>query len=75
MVNPRPGGSQGFPGYSPSNEVDKNRTNFSLYADSEFDMTKSFMVSAAVRFENYSDFGSTINGKFATRLKVTKKLI
>lgn len=72
--DPRPGSSQGFPGYSPSNEVDKNRSNLSLYADSEFDITKSFMVSAAARFENYSDFGSTINGKLALRLKITNKI-
>ena len=72
--DPRPGSSQGFPGYSPSNVVDKNRSNLSLYADSEFDITKSFMVSAAVRFEKYSDFGKTINGKFATRLKITNKI-
>ena len=70
----RPGSSQGFPGYSPSNEVDKNRSNLSLYADSEFDITKSFMVSAAARFENYSDFGSTVNGKLASRLKITDKI-
>ena len=27
------------------------------------------MVSSALRFENYSDFGSTLNGKIAARLK------
>jgi iron complex outermembrane receptor protein len=69
-----PGSSQGFPGYSPLNAIDKNRSNLSLYADSEFDITKSFMVSGAVRFENYSDFGSTINGKLASRLKITNKI-
>jgi iron complex outermembrane receptor protein len=72
--DPRPGSSQGFPGYSPNNVVDKNRSNVSLYADSEFDITKSFMVSAAARFEKYSDFGSTINGKLASRLRVTDKI-
>lgn len=71
---PRPGGSQGFPGYSPYNAVDKNRSNLSLYADSEFDITKSFMLSGAIRFENYSDFGNTTNGKLASRLKVTDKI-
>jgi iron complex outermembrane recepter protein len=69
---PRPGGSQGFPGYSPSNTVDQSRTNLSLYADSEFDITKSFLVSAAARFENYSDFGSTLNGKLAARIKASE---
>ncbi|CAC9976644.1 TonB-dependent receptor [Flavobacterium panici] len=68
--NPRPGSSQGFPGYSPANEVNESRTNFSLYADGELDVTKAFMVNAAVRFENYSDFGSTVNGKLASRLKL-----
>ena len=68
---PRPGNSQGFPGYSPANEVNESRTNFSLYTDAELDVTEGFMVSGAVRFENYSDFGSTLNGKLASRLKLS----
>ena len=71
---PRPGGSQGFPGYGPSNEVDRSRTNFSLYADGEFDLSESFLLSAAARFENYSDFGGTINGKLAARLKASENI-
>jgi len=67
----RPGGSQGFPGYGPSNEVDRSRSNFSLYVDGEFDLTEAFLLSAAARFENYSDFGSTINGKLAARFKAS----
>ncbi|GGF17482.1 TonB-dependent receptor [Flavobacterium limi] len=70
----RPGGSQGFPGYSPKNVIDKNRSNLSLYTDAELDVTEAFMLSGAVRFENYSDFGSTINGKLASRLKLTDNL-
>ena len=69
--DPRPGGSQGFPGYSPKNVTDKGRTNLSAYADAEFDITKNFLVSTALRFENYSDFGSTINGKLSSRYKIT----
>ena len=69
--DPRPGGSQGFPGYSPKNEVDRSRSNFSLYADGEFDLTETFLLSAAARFENFSDFGSTLNGKLAARLKAS----
>lgn len=72
--NPRPGGSQGFPGYSPDNEVNRNRSNLSLYADAEFDLSDSFLLSTAARFENYSDFGSTINGKIAARLKASENL-
>ena len=70
---PRPGSSQGFPGYSPANEVNESRTNFSLYADGELDITKALMVNAAVRFENYSDFGSTvIDVVFSQYLEPTK---
>jgi len=69
--NVRPGGSQGFPGYSPANEVDRSRSNLSLYADAEFDLSESFLLSAAARYENFSDFGSTINGKIAARLRAS----
>jgi iron complex outermembrane receptor protein len=70
----RPGGSQGFPGYSPANEVKKNRSNVSLYTDAEFDVNDNLLVSTAIRFENYSDFGSTLNGKLAARLKATDNI-
>lgn len=39
----RPGGSQGFPGYSPANEVDRNRSNLAFYVDGELDITKWFL--------------------------------
>ncbi len=66
-----PGGSQGFPGYSPLNIVNKSRSNVSLYTDLELDIDKSLLVSGALRFENYSDFGSTLNGKLAARFKAS----
>lgn len=69
----RPGGSQGFPGYAPSNEVDRTRTSFSFYLDSELDITKRLIVAAAVRYENYSDFGNSFNTKLATNFKINPK--
>ena len=71
LTVPRPGGSQGFPGFSPKNEVDKGRNSKSLYVDTELDVSKIFLLSAALRFENYSDFGNTLNFKFGYRLKLT----
>ncbi|WP_074406454.1 TonB-dependent receptor [Aquimarina megaterium] len=68
----RPGGSQGFPGYSPANEVDRSRSNLSIYADAELDISDSFLLGVAGRFEEYSDFGSTTNGKLAFRIKATE---
>ena len=70
----RPGGAQGFPGYSPENEVDRNRSNFSIYADTEIDFTKKFMIGTALRYEYYSDFGSTLNIKLASRYQVNPKV-
>lgn len=66
----RPPGSQGFPGFQPRNEVNASRTNFGSYVDVELDVSKSFLLSGAVRYEKYSDFGGTLNGKLATRIKV-----
>ncbi|MEA1786377.1 TonB-dependent receptor [Arenibacter sp. GZD96] len=67
----RPGGSQGFPGYSPANEVDRNRSNIAIYADTELEVTSNFLLAGALRFEEYSDFGSTFNGKLAARYKAS----
>ena len=70
----RPGGSQGFPGFQPSNEVKESRSNFGAYADLELDATKRFTINAAGRVEHYSDFGNTINGKLASRYKISDNL-
>lgn len=72
--NIRPGGSQGFPGYSIENEVDRNRSNFGIYLDTEIDFSKKFMIGSALRYEYYSDFGSTLNYKIASRYKISKKI-
>ncbi|QMW02774.1 TonB-dependent receptor [Spirosoma foliorum] len=64
-------GSQGFPGFQPSNSLNKSRTNLGVYIDTEADLTKAFMIGAAARYENYSDFGSTLNGKLSSRLKIS----
>lgn len=66
----RPSGAQCFAGFLPSNNVDANRSSAAAYLDTEFDITNDFLVSAALRFENYSDFGSTFNYKVAARYKV-----
>jgi iron complex outermembrane receptor protein len=65
------GGAQSFPGFSPLNEVNEQRHSIGLYTDVEADITTKFMVGAALRYENYSDFGNTINGKLSSRYKIT----
>ncbi|OGU04493.1 MAG: TonB-dependent receptor [Gemmatimonadetes bacterium RBG_16_66_8] len=67
----RPAGSQGFPGFRPANVVDETRTNTGAFIDVEADVTRRFTLGGAVRLEDYSDFGTTLNGKLAARVAVT----
>ncbi len=60
-------GSQVFPGFRPTDETNASRSNTSLYADVESDLTKMLLVGGAVRYENYTDFGSQATGKFTAR--------
>ncbi len=61
-------GAQGFGGIQPRDEVRTDRSSYSLYAEAESDLTERLRLSTAVRFEDYSDFGTTVNGKIAARL-------
>jgi iron complex outermembrane receptor protein len=67
------GGAQGFPGYQPSDEVNASRSNVAGYIDAEVDLTNRWLLSGAVRLENYSDFGFTHNYKLATRIKAADR--
>jgi len=63
-------GSQGFPGFQPGNQVDRSRTSLCVYAGLESQLTGRLLVDAGGRYESYSDFGSTINGKVAGRYEI-----
>lgn len=60
-------GSQVFPGFRPTDQTNAARSNTSLYADVESDLTKMLLVGGAVRYENYTDFGSQATGKITAR--------
>jgi iron complex outermembrane receptor protein len=64
---PTPSGAQVFPGFRPANAVDKSRNAVGLYIDLEANITDRLLASAAVRAEDYSDFGSNVSGKIAGR--------
>lgn len=73
----RPGGAQVFPGFRPENAEatkDANRQSVAGYVDAELDITERWLLEGAVRFEHYSDFGSTTNFKLATRYKLTDNI-
>jgi iron complex outermembrane receptor protein len=68
---PTASGSQVFPGFRPSNEVDEHRTAVGAYVDLEANLTEKFLGSVAVRGEHYSDFGSNVSGKVTGRYDFT----
>ena len=62
-------GVQSFPGIQPSNEVDKTRYNIGFYGTVDY-AYEDYLVSGAVRFEDYSDFGNTFNWKVSGRARL-----
>jgi iron complex outermembrane receptor protein len=60
-------GAQGFPGFSPTDAVKADRNSQSAYIDVESHPVEALDLDIAGRFENYSDFGTTVNGKIAAR--------
>ncbi len=67
-------GAQVFPGFRPSDAIDASRHNLAGYVDFESNLLPSLLLSVAGRFEDYSDFGTTTNGKLAARLAVNDRL-
>ncbi|MFT7442539.1 MAG: iron complex outermembrane receptor protein, partial [Maribacter sp.] len=67
----RPGGSQVFPGFGPKNELARNRSSVAGYIDLDAKFSEAFSATFATRYENYSDFGSTINFKLAAIYKAS----
>jgi len=66
------GGSSGFAGIRQNASFSRN--NYAVYVDVEHDISDDFMLQYAGRFEDFSDFGSTINGKLAARYTVSDSL-
>jgi iron complex outermembrane receptor protein len=64
------GGSSGFKGITPQDAGEFDRDNFAVYGDLEHDVSDALLMQYALRFEDFSDFGSTINGKVAARYRV-----
>lgn len=64
---------QCFRGFAPENEGNRFRSVMAAYGDLELDVTEDWLVSGALRFENYSDFGNVLTSKVATRYSIGEK--
>jgi len=67
-------GSQGFAGIQPGDATDRSRNSYALYVEAETDITDALLLSTAARFEDFSDFGSTTDGKLAARYQLIDAL-
>jgi len=66
-----PNGSNGLPGTPAGSAGEFSRDNASVYGDVEWDVSDAFLLQVALRFEDFSDFGTTTNGKVAARYSVS----
>ena len=65
-------GSNGFPGFQPDYQVDVTRGSYAGYLDVETNVTERLLVGGALRYEDYEDFGSTLDGKLTMRMELSK---
>jgi iron complex outermembrane recepter protein len=63
-------GSSGMAGRPPSVAGEFDRDNWAIYGDLEHDITDAWLMQYALRYEDFSDFGDTTNGKIATRYTI-----
>jgi iron complex outermembrane receptor protein len=62
-------GAQGFPGIPAASATDVGRHSYAAYAELDTDLVEGLTTTIAGRYENFSDFGSTWNGKIAARFE------
>lgn len=67
-------GANGMTGTSPETAGEWARENWAAYVDVETDVNDNFLVQFAIRHENFSDFGSTTNGKLAARYNISDEI-
>ena len=67
-------GSNGFPGFKPSQAGEFSRRNYAAFIDIEAPFTEEFLMGLAVRFEDYDSFGTTTNYKVMAQYHVTEDL-
>lgn len=64
-------GVSGMRGIEAKNAGSFARDNYSVYVDVEHDVTDALLMQYALRYEDFSDFGSTANWKVAGNYSVT----
>ena len=67
-------GVQVFPGFRPVNALNTSRYHVSAYGELEYNLREILTINGALRYEDFSDFGNSINGRIASNLKLGSAL-
>lgn len=63
--------SNGFPGFSPRQAGEFDQASYAAYVDIEAPLTDAWTVAGALRYEDFSEFGSTTDYKISSRYAFT----
>ncbi|MFT7431779.1 MAG: iron complex outermembrane receptor protein [Colwellia sp.] len=64
-------GSNGFPGFKPTAAGVFSRQNQAFYVDVEAQVTEDLLIGTAIRYEDYSSFGTDTNYKITSQYNIT----
>lgn len=67
-------GSNGFPGFPASDAGERTVESWATYIDLEGDLTETLKVGAAMRYEDYDAYGTTLDWKLTSRLQLNDQL-
>ena len=67
-------GSNGFPGFQPGDSGANTVSAYGAYIDVEADVSERWLIGGALRWEDYNEFGSTLDGKFAARVQLGRNV-
>ncbi len=67
-------GSNGFPGFQPGDSGANTVSAYGAYIDVEADVSERWLIGGALRWEDYNEFGSTLDGKIAARVQLGRNV-
>ncbi len=63
-------GSNGFPGFQPGDAGENTVRAWGAYVDVESNANEYLLLGGALRYEKYTDFGNTLDGKIVVRIQL-----
>lgn len=67
-------GADGFAGFSPSTPIDQGRSAYAGFIDLELSPAERLKLAAALRYDDYDDFGDATTWKFSARTRLIDAL-